>query len=82
MQTLEGALPKIPLQHPVLLLAGKARHMITIVFVPNRIGAVPTKKMAVIEEPAPCQDTCDLALAFSLFGWHYPEGKFFCGPRQ
>lgn len=57
-------------------------HFVVVVVVPNRIESVPTKKMDVSEEPAPCQDTHDLALAFSLFGWHHPEGKLFCGPRQ
>lgn len=37
-------------------------------FVPNGIEAVPTKKIAIIEESAPRQDTCNLALASSLVG--------------
>lgn len=56
----------MPLQHPMLLLAGEACHMTTFVVVSNRTETVPTKTGDIREAPALCQDICDLALAYSL----------------
>lgn len=70
-EDLGGSFSRRPLQYPLLLLAGEACHKTTsfVVVVSNRIETVLTKKICISEEPAPCQDTCDLPwLSLCLVG--------------
>lgn len=69
MQILERAFPQSgPAASRAAIGWRSMSHDSIFVVVPNGIEAGPTKNPAIIEEPAPCQDTCDLALAFSLVG--------------
>lgn len=70
MQTSERAFPQTgsAASRAAIGWRSMSHDSIFVVVVPSGIEGGPTKKPAISEEPAPCQDTCDPALAFSLVG--------------